>query len=65
MLNSIVSAFLVIRLELRSPSPPDVTDMLLEWFHRPTIEILFERRQSEEKEESVRLTAKLNEVYPF
>jgi len=63
VLKSIVSAFLVIRLELRSPSPPNADNILLEWLHRPVIEILFELRQ--EGEEFARLTRRLNEVYPF
>ena len=62
MLKSIVSAFLVIRLELRSPSPPNAAVILLEWLHRPVIEILLEQREEEEEEP---LTRKLNEVYPF
>lgn len=63
MLKSIVSAFLVFRLELRSPSPLDGATILLEWLHRPVIEILFQQRESEE--DIPPLTRRLNEVYPF
>ena len=61
MLKSVVSAFLVFRLEWRSPSPLDATVILLEWLHRPVIEIVFQRPESREDV----LTTRLNEVYPF
>ena len=63
-IKSIVSAFLVFRLELRSPSPLDAGLILLEWLRRPAIEVLFQQRQSGQERRGL-LVRRLNQVYPF
>lgn len=57
--RTLVSAFLVIRLECRK-LPLTWEDVLTAWFHRPTIEIVLQERVRRE-----RLVERLDEVYPF
>ena len=63
MLKSVVGAFLVFRLELRTPSPLDAGLVLFEWLRRPVIEILM--RESGSVTHQQALHRKLDEVYPF
>ena len=60
MLKNLIGAFLVCRLELRQLSL-DIDLVLMEWRHRPTIQILLQ----EGRESSRRLRRRLDEVYPF
>jgi len=57
--RTLVSAFLVFRLECRKLT---VTweDILTAWIHRPVVEVVLEDRQGRE-----RLIEKIDEVYPF
>lgn len=59
MFRTLVSTFLVLRLECRKLS---ITweDVVAAWFHRPAIEIVLKERCRRE-----RLIARIDEVYPF
>lgn len=59
MFRTLVSAFLVFRLECRKLT---VTweDILAAWIHRPAIEIVLQDRRCRE-----RLVERIDEVYPF
>lgn len=59
VLRTLVSAFLVIRLECRK-LPLTWEDVLVAWFHRPTIEIVLRERCHRE-----RLIERIDAVYPF
>ena len=63
MLRSLVSAFLVCRLELRQ-LPVDLDLLLSLWRHRPAIEIVLRATEHADAGRQ-RLLRRLDEVYPF
>lgn len=63
MLKNLVRAFLICRLELQQV-PFSLDAVLLAWLRRPVIEVLFERRESQDREQQ-RLRRRLDQVYPF
>lgn len=68
MLKSLISVFLIFRLESR-PAPLNLGAALTAWLRRPSIEILVDERRQEiapkVQEDDTKLKHKLNEVYPF
>jgi hypothetical protein len=63
VLNRLIGAFLVLRLELRQ-LPLDLESALSLWHRRTVIEIVLERRDGVSAEGD-RLRRRLHEVYPF